>query len=382
VEHHLLELPVEIKPQDKSASDASQQSSSKNTSGDAISDSILCLTFSLCGNWLASCSSSKHLVVWRTSDWIIISNRTMPRAASSVIFTPSGSHIIVADKSGDAFLYSALNWEEEGLLCLGHLSMLLDVITSADGKYVITCDRDEKIRVSHLPNAYNIASYCLGHEEFVTSLALLPHDVSILVSCSGDGSLCLWDFVNGSLCKTYSCISDITANLSKVEGREDTQNGIPLMKVSCFKLDASTSVACIIPDSYHGCLIYRISSADSNFNNVNVNISLMQAIPLKAEPCAISFSGDGTLLVLTLGEGHPLLAYTFDEDRNMFSSEKCSADLLKSLTTINSYQNFFIPHSGVPTTVSQLFKRKFDNVQVYQERKKARMCSNTSSAAL
>ena len=34
-----------------------------------------------------------------------------------------------------------------------------------DQKYVITADRDEKIRISHFPNAYNIKAYCLGHNE-------------------------------------------------------------------------------------------------------------------------------------------------------------------------------------------------------------------------
>ena len=36
----------------------------------------------------------------------------------------------------------------ENMNFLGHLSMLLDLQISLDSKYVITADRDEKIRVS------------------------------------------------------------------------------------------------------------------------------------------------------------------------------------------------------------------------------------------
>ncbi|XP_053653805.2 tRNA (guanine-N(7)-)-methyltransferase non-catalytic subunit WDR4 isoform X3 [Cherax quadricarinatus] len=80
---------------------------------------------------------------------------------------------------------------------LGHLSMLLDMAITEDDKYIITCDRDEKIRVSHYPNSYNIVSFCLGHKEFVTQVELLPQNNNLLLSCSGDGTLILWDYLQG-----------------------------------------------------------------------------------------------------------------------------------------------------------------------------------------
>lgn len=36
---------------------------------------------------------------------------------------------------------------------------------SPDDRYILTADRDEKIRVSLTKAPYNIVSYCLGHEE-------------------------------------------------------------------------------------------------------------------------------------------------------------------------------------------------------------------------
>lgn len=37
--------------------------------------------------------------------------------------------------------------------------------TSPDDRYIISADRDEKIRVSRLGSPYNIQSFCLGHRQ-------------------------------------------------------------------------------------------------------------------------------------------------------------------------------------------------------------------------
>ena len=46
----------------------------------------------------------------------------------------------------------------------GQVMVSCEVMVSCDS-HVITCDRDEKIRVSRYPNCYNIETYCLGHTE-------------------------------------------------------------------------------------------------------------------------------------------------------------------------------------------------------------------------
>ena len=38
-------------------------------------------------------------------------------------------------------------------------------VLAEDDKFLITSDRDEKIRVSCFPNSYSIHTFCLGHLE-------------------------------------------------------------------------------------------------------------------------------------------------------------------------------------------------------------------------
>ncbi|GFO00086.1 tRNA (guanine-n(7)-)-methyltransferase non-catalytic subunit [Plakobranchus ocellatus] len=88
----------------------------------------------------------------------------------------------------------------EGTLILGHLSMLLGVRLVDNGQLVVTCDRDEKIRVSNFPDAYNIHSYCLGHTEFVIDLAYDEAN-KILLSASGDCTVRAWSLDGTQVCQ-------------------------------------------------------------------------------------------------------------------------------------------------------------------------------------
>ncbi|KAK0038711.1 tRNA (guanine-N(7)-)-methyltransferase non-catalytic subunit wuho, partial [Biomphalaria pfeifferi] len=109
------------------------------------------------------------------------------RRVTSVVFTQDNKHVVVVDRSGDAYRFpvfpeqlpgvsgdsrpakDAKEGEDAavhgGTLLLGHLSMVLDVLLVESDSLIVTCDRDEKIRVSRYPDGYQIESYCLGHTQ-------------------------------------------------------------------------------------------------------------------------------------------------------------------------------------------------------------------------
>lgn len=66
---------------------------------------------------------------------------------------------------------------------------------SPDSTYIISADRDEKIRVSCYPHTFETIHFLLGHTQFISSLLVLSPNR--LISGGGDNFLILWDYLTG-----------------------------------------------------------------------------------------------------------------------------------------------------------------------------------------
>lgn len=111
--------------------------------------------------------------------------------AVKIIESEGYTDMVVVDKTGDAYRLLSSN---ENLACstetpvVGHISMLLDVVLT--DKYLITAERDEKIKVSIRKRPVDIHGYLLGHTQFVKSIFEVG---GLLVSFGGDYEAKLWD---------------------------------------------------------------------------------------------------------------------------------------------------------------------------------------------
>uniref|UniRef100_A0A2S2N9B4 tRNA (Guanine-N(7)-)-methyltransferase subunit wuho n=1 Tax=Schizaphis graminum TaxID=13262 RepID=A0A2S2N9B4_SCHGA len=151
-----------------------------------------CAAFSADGTLFAyNPNKGKLLSIWNTTNWTLVENKTLAKHATNIVFTPKTNVIIVGDKKGDVYAF-----EELPVRILGHSSMILDICISDNEKYIVTCDNDEKVRVSHYPNGKNIVYYMMGHEAYVSGICLLNN---FILSGSGDSTLRLWDFNKGNL---------------------------------------------------------------------------------------------------------------------------------------------------------------------------------------
>ena len=133
-------------------------------------------------------------------------------------------------------LESTLQLCEDPKLVLGHVSILLDV--SVTKKYIVTADRDEKIRISLRDHPYIIHGFCLGHCEFVCKTLVV--DDKHLVSSSGDGTVCMWDIDTGT--QLYQCA--ITNSLSLESESENSRQSVPALLANASALNL-LAVGCV-----------------------------------------------------------------------------------------------------------------------------------------
>lgn len=293
-----------------------------------------------CPEFVAVSAENKQVVLF-DRNFKVTRNFISNRAVSKMCFT-SNNDLLLADKTGDVTLYKLQSGECE--IILGHLSMLLDVKLSDCGRFVVTCDRDEKIRISHFPNAYNIESYCLGHKEFVVNVAVCG---DLLISASGDGTIRFWN-LNGvelNLIDTNQYVEDksLLEKFCKEIDREEI-NALPIREMQVYNCDDVIIVAVVLM-CFKGILLYK----------VKVNGCKVETEYLTHLNCdVLAFSLNRDLFVLTRNE-----LLQFQLKQNDFVVVKAVKNLQFCSLKFND--------------VSVLYKRKFDNVQEYLERKKIRL---------
>ncbi|XP_022758260.1 tRNA (guanine-N(7)-)-methyltransferase non-catalytic subunit wdr4 isoform X2 [Durio zibethinus] len=186
--------------------------------GTSHNDSIRGIKYGANGKLFVSAGDDKLVKVWSTESWRCISTVCSEKRVSAVAVSHDGLHVCFADKFGVVWVVDLPGFDgTEGPLnkkavpMLAHYcSIITSLEFSPDGQFIISADRDFKIRVTVFPKkpldgAHEIESFCLGHTEFVSCLAFIcSPDCSqgILVSGGGDSSVRMWDIISGSLLDT------------------------------------------------------------------------------------------------------------------------------------------------------------------------------------
>ncbi|KFP17801.1 tRNA (guanine-N(7)-)-methyltransferase non-catalytic subunit WDR4, partial [Egretta garzetta] len=324
-------------------------------STDKGSDDILAFAFSPSGDYLAVTDDSKRLILFRTKpSWECVSVRSVNRRCTSLVITAAEDKILVADKSGDVYSYSITEPQADGKLQLGHLSLILDVALSPDDRYILTADRDEKIRVSLAKAPYYIVSYCLGHKEFVSKILVIPNYPDLLLSASGDSTLRLWEYKSGE--EVYCC------HLDSVCGPETTKTDqkYPPSRITYCCQGGYVAILCdCIPTVY----VFQLDA-------IAQQLVYRQQISLKHKGWDIAFEETGDLWILQEDSEAPLQLYRpCDGQWKAVTDDK---GLQKMSKYVQDNWTVFEGFVGRESYYSSLYKASFDNMDAYLQRKEER----------
>ncbi|CAL8093767.1 unnamed protein product [Orchesella dallaii] len=176
---------------------------------------IECIAFSKDEKLIAVADSAHGLQIFEIQPssgsrgvWHPLFNSNSYKRLIKLQFTSDGSYLTLLDKQGDIFaLRISSDHQNVSKIrkLMGHTSFISNYVACSKLNQIISCDRDEKIRISNFPDGYVIQGFKLGHTESVISVALIETSTKdkqdnvqenrYLLSISVTGVLILWDFL-------------------------------------------------------------------------------------------------------------------------------------------------------------------------------------------
>ncbi|XP_030487012.1 uncharacterized protein LOC115703913 [Cannabis sativa] len=276
-----------------------------SSSGSLHKDSIRAIRYGANGKLLVSAGDDKVVKVWLTESWRCITTVCSEKRVTAVAISNGGLYVCFADKFGVVWIVKLDGLDGENVVIkkadpmLSHYcSIITSLEFSPDGKYVVSADRDFKIRVTVFPKkpldgAHEIQSFCLGHTEFVSCLAFVctqEYPQGFLVSGSGDSTVRLWDIPSGSLLNTCE-IGEKAGLLESNDGETECCSAVTDL---CTSLDGS--LVAVAVQSLQGIVILNCDLSSRTLSHAKVvSICGGTFIPTSLRTC----SATGLLWMVT-----------------------------------------------------------------------------------
>lgn len=152
--------------------------SSADDSKEMHKDSIRAMRFSERGKLLVSAGDDKLVKIWSAASWKCLGTVNSEKRVSAVAVSKDELYVCFADKFGVVWVVEiagiaenqALSNSKAVAVFAHYCSIITSLEFSPDGRFIVSADRDFKIRVSVFPNnplngVHEIQSFCLGHSE-------------------------------------------------------------------------------------------------------------------------------------------------------------------------------------------------------------------------
>eukprot|EP01039_Chlorochromonas_danica_P007167 gene7167-7927_t len=161
---------------------------------------ILSIAINETGCQLYAIYDNKLVIAWDIPSHTILGHKMIKKRPTSLLYsTIPKPALILADKFGDLLALRLPDLQKEILLG-GHTASVVTDLLILNNEFLISADRDEKIRISTFPAVETITSYALGHKSVVSCLSgLVMNDNVLIVSSGWDHQICLWKVTPGAM---------------------------------------------------------------------------------------------------------------------------------------------------------------------------------------
>jgi len=334
-----------------------------------------------------------------------LSFASVPSSSSSS--TDELNVIIAGDLSGDAYAFplvsAATNDSDKSTrrLLLGHTASILtglNVVPSSlnhnkqqKEQFILTSDRDEKIRITNFPQTYNINGYLLGHTSFISTMDAISTTNAVgssesssrplCITGSGDGTVRLWNYAT---CKEIGMVPVVIKKCSEEEDEddrkmpandeEDEMNEDSMQEedndgededfseeeeeIDSHKIAVPLSVSLspdannivVARDGMQSIDIHPIpapptSTTSSSMLSQLVSLHKKQTVECPSQPLAVRWLNNRSILVLTR-EPTYLLHYQCNEEKepNEYKNVSSASPFITSLQKVIAGQSIIIPN--------------------------------------
>ncbi|CAM6043348.1 unnamed protein product [Sphagnum compactum] len=255
-------------------------------------DVIRAVAFDLHNSLFASVGDDKLVKLWDATAWTCIKTVRLSKKASAVTFSHDSAWLLVADKFGIVYVFSTVRSDaiHKPVLILAHCcSIITGLCCSPDGKYIVTSDRDFKIRVTKFPEnpltgAHDIHTYCLGHTNFVACVACIGFQ-GLLISGGGDATLRLWEYETGALLDTFDTADEVCILFIQ-------HTSIDFLSLFKHAPSGGLSVGCC---RFEGVLLFACDMVERQLSLLQVSFLWSENAP----PTSLSFDSGGNLWLVS-----------------------------------------------------------------------------------
>mmetsp|Transcript_17031 Transcript_17031/g.20795 ORF Transcript_17031/g.20795 Transcript_17031/m.20795 type:complete len:494 (-) Transcript_17031:2133-3614(-) len=214
----------------------------------------------------------------------------------------ASSYIIVAgDLAGDATAFhlgsngnienKATN-EQLSRVLVGHTASVLTSVKIVEeyGKCskILTCDRDEKVRISSFPQTYQVEGYLL-HDSYVSDVQIVGMEtkekIKSCITCCGDGTIRLWNYDN--------CQEIIRVNVP-IRDDNNNDNNDDNYKPVRVAVNSLGNIAAVMYDAWKSIQLFSVTISDEI-----ASLNHIQDVKLSSIPLGIVFCSDDSLAILT-----------------------------------------------------------------------------------